>query len=115
MANASSQLLSKSMANNDGAVLLNPCFSSSTNVWYTESGVLIADENTNRIAANARDWVIFVVSNRQRGGRGRREGLGLVNNASSGIGHAHLVLAAITKPTDEPASHVPCPGVEPIV
>ena len=53
------QLFSKSVMNKVGVVLLNPCFSSSTNVWYTESSVLMRDKDRNSIPANASDCVIL--------------------------------------------------------
>jgi hypothetical protein len=47
------------------------------------------------------DWVICVCVRGQRG--------------DERIGRPHLVLGSIPKPSDEPTSHIPRPGVEPIV
>lgn len=49
---------SMSAMNNPGVVLLNPCFSSSTKVLYTESGIAGTEEMKNSTAEKAIDCKI---------------------------------------------------------
>jgi len=53
--NPTSQPLMVSVTNNPGVVLLNPCFSSRTKVWYAESGMLGIEETRNKIATKKSD------------------------------------------------------------
>lgn len=53
------QPLIRSVKKSKGVVLLNPCFSSNTNVWYHETGSDGSDEMRNNTTTNATDCVIW--------------------------------------------------------
>ena len=56
--------LRRSVTNSRRVVLLKPCFSSRTNVWYTESGSDGSEERKNSVNANAMDCVIYMRLNK---------------------------------------------------
>lgn len=53
MTNPIAQPLKRSATNKPGVVLLKPCFSSRTKVWYTESGIVGIDDTKKTTHANA--------------------------------------------------------------
>lgn len=57
-AKPSAHPLRRSATKRAGVVLLNPCFSSKTKVWYIDSGRVGIDEQKNKIATKAIDWII---------------------------------------------------------
>ena len=57
--------LRRSVTKRRRVVLLKPCFSSRTNVWYTESGSDGSEERKNNVKANAIDCVICICENNE--------------------------------------------------
>lgn len=58
MASISSQLFKRSATNSFAVVLLKPCFSSSTNVWYKDKGMVGIVETRYKMPTKTFDWRI---------------------------------------------------------